>query len=75
MTARARAKVAVLDTWDDAAKHALSAYEAVLQRGRTADAGSHSHAKAAKPLTLTGRLHALRRQTQPITKEEGGGLA
>jgi glycosyltransferase involved in cell wall biosynthesis len=75
MAARAQAKVAELDTWDDSAKHALSAYEAVLQSGRTADADAQRHAKAAKPLTLTGRLHALRRQTRTITDKESGGLA
>jgi glycosyltransferase involved in cell wall biosynthesis len=81
MAAGAQAKVAELNSWDDSAKHALSAYEAVLQSRHTTDAvppvgaGPQLHTKAATPLTLTGRLHALRRQTQTISNEEGGGLA
>jgi glycogen synthase len=81
MAAGAQAKVAEFNSWDDSAKHALSAYEAVLQSRHSTDAvppigaSVQRHTKAGKPLTLTGRLHALRRQTQTITNHEGGESA
>lgn len=80
MAAGALAKVAELDSWDDSAKHALSAYEAVLQNNRNEKAlrragpGAKGRAMASRPLTLTGRLYALRRQAQTIHNQQDGRL-